>query len=169
MIHASVENRQVYVLNEVMPCFSLDLCARESVALQGPIMRLFRSCQSLSFTSDFLVLGVLEAGKSAFVLVAGGLGERLGYSGIKIALPSESATGKSYLQLYAETILAIQAKCQALGDKQCSIPFVLMTSDDTHSRTVEFLESNGLFGLQQEQVLYFNLTHSSLDLQLFLW
>ena len=30
--------------------------------------------------------GVLEARTAAFVLVAGGLGERLGYSGIKVCL-----------------------------------------------------------------------------------
>lgn len=30
--------------------------------------------------------GVLEARKAAFVLVAGGLGERLGYSGIKVCV-----------------------------------------------------------------------------------
>ena len=38
------------------------------------------------------------AADAAFVLVAGGLGERLGYSGIKLALPSESATGACFLQ-----------------------------------------------------------------------
>ncbi len=42
--------------------------------------------------------GVEAAADAAFVLVAGGLGERLGYSGIKLALPSESATGTCFLQ-----------------------------------------------------------------------
>jgi len=37
---------------------------------------------------------------TAFVLVAGGLGERLGYSGIKVALPTETTTGIAYLQFY---------------------------------------------------------------------
>ena len=43
--------------------------------------------------------GVKAAGSAAFVLVAGGLGERLGYSGIKLALPVESASGKCFLQV----------------------------------------------------------------------
>ena len=43
--------------------------------------------------------GVVAAGETAFVLVAGGLGERLGYSGIKIALPADSARGASFLQV----------------------------------------------------------------------
>lgn len=52
--------------------------------------------------------GLAAAADTAFVLVAGGLGERLGYSGIKLALPVESATGGCYLKLYIESILALQ-------------------------------------------------------------
>lgn len=37
--------------------------------------------------------------EAAFVLVAGGLGERLGYSGIKVALPTELASGSCFLQV----------------------------------------------------------------------
>lgn len=36
----------------------------------------------------------LRNGKVGFVLVAGGLGERLGYSGIKLSLPTETTTGR---------------------------------------------------------------------------
>ena len=36
---------------------------------------------------------------AAFVLVAGGLGERLGYSGIKLKLPVDSARNVSFLQV----------------------------------------------------------------------
>lgn len=43
--------------------------------------------------------GVRAAAQAAFVLVAGGLGERLGYSGIKLALPVDSASGKCFLQV----------------------------------------------------------------------
>ena len=41
----------------------------------------------------------------AFVLVAGGLGERLGFPGIKLALPVETLTGQCYLDFYAQHIL----------------------------------------------------------------
>ena len=37
--------------------------------------------------------GLKELGSVGFVLVAGGLGERLGYNGIKIGLPTEMSTG----------------------------------------------------------------------------
>lgn len=33
------------------------------------------------------------------MLVAGGLGERLGYSGIKLSLPSDTARGACFLQV----------------------------------------------------------------------
>ena len=56
--------------------------------------------------------GCAAMGAAAFVLVAGGLGERLGYSGLKLALPTELATWTSYLEFYAKSILALGARCQ---------------------------------------------------------
>ncbi|KAH6764578.1 UDP-sugar pyrophosphorylase [Perilla frutescens var. frutescens] len=54
-----------------------------------------------------------EARKAAFVLVARVLEERLGYNGIKVALPLESVTGTCFLQHYIESILALQeASCK---------------------------------------------------------
>ncbi len=94
-------------------------------------------------------LGLAEASGTAFVLVAGGLGERLGYSGIKVALPTESATGTCYLQLYCESILALQARAGA-GAKP--LPLAIMTSGDTHERTKALLEAHNYFGLAPEQV-----------------
>jgi UDP-sugar pyrophosphorylase len=43
---------------------------------------------------------------TAFVLVAGGLGERLGFSGIKVALPTELVTGTTYIQYYLKYLEA---------------------------------------------------------------
>ena len=45
------------------------------------------------------------------MLLAGGLGERLGYNGIKIALPAEITTGRCYLQYYIDSLLALQSAC----------------------------------------------------------
>ncbi|OIW14508.1 hypothetical protein TanjilG_12101 [Lupinus angustifolius] len=95
--------------------------------------------------------GVQEARKAAFVLVAGGLGERLGYSGIKVALPAETTTGTCFLQNYIESILALQ-EASSQGESQTRIPLAIMTSDDTHGRTLELLELNSYFGMQPTQV-----------------
>jgi UDP-sugar pyrophosphorylase len=88
----------------------------------------------------------------ACVLVAGGLGERLGYSGIKVALPTETTTGTTYLGLYCKEILALQASSNALAGTSNVVPLAIMTSDDTHQRTVDLLAANGNFGMAEGQV-----------------
>jgi UDP-sugar pyrophosphorylase len=55
--------------------------------------------QRCKLTVTTCLAGVQAAGEAAFVLVAGGLGERLGYSGIKLALPSDTARGACFLQV----------------------------------------------------------------------
>ncbi|ESQ46642.1 hypothetical protein EUTSA_v10000457mg [Eutrema salsugineum] len=92
--------------------------------------------------------GVAEASKAAFVLVAGGLGERL------VALPRETTTGTCFLQHYIESILALQEASHKVASdgSQREIPFIIMTSDDTHSRTQELLKSNSYFGMKPTQV-----------------
>ncbi|GLI66614.1 hypothetical protein VaNZ11_010538 [Volvox africanus] len=92
--------------------------------------------------------GLREAGHAAFVLVAGGLGERLGYSGIKVALPCESATCTPFLGLYIASILALQARA---GNGR-RLPLAIMTSDDTHGRTLELLRKNNYFGMDEDQI-----------------
>eukprot|EP01051_Picozoa_sp_SAG22_P026057 SAG22_NODE_8032_length_689_cov_0.811864_1_plen_74_part_10 len=44
--------------------------------------------------------GLEAVATCGFMMVAGGLGERLGYKGIKIALPTETVSGKCYLAHY---------------------------------------------------------------------
>ncbi|XP_060967160.1 UDP-sugar pyrophosphorylase-like [Cannabis sativa] len=116
----------------------------------------------LTFGDDnfikFEEMGIREVGRAAFVLVAGGLGERLGYNGIKVALPRETTTGVCFLQHYIESVLALQEASYAYnlsqgdqGEKKI-IPFVIMTSDDTHARTLQLLESNSYFGMEPKQV-----------------
>lgn len=52
-------------------------------------------------------LGLQELHKTGFVLIAGGLGERLGYSGIKIDLPvCTIQRDYCYLKYYAQYALA---------------------------------------------------------------
>lgn len=94
-------------------------------------------------------LGVQELGSVGFVLVAGGLGERLGYSDIKIGLPTEMATETKYIQYYIEYILALQRKYAAQGTK---LPLCIMTSGDTNDKTVQLLQANNYFGMEKSQI-----------------
>ncbi|KAK9786668.1 hypothetical protein WJX73_000832 [Symbiochloris irregularis] len=92
--------------------------------------------------------GVKAASNAAFVLVAGGLGERLGFSGIKLALPADTARGACFLQVYIESILALQKSSGASSP----LPLAIMTSDDTHALTEQLLEEHSHFGMQPDQV-----------------
>uniref|UniRef100_A0A7S1BAW7 UTP-monosaccharide-1-phosphate uridylyltransferase n=1 Tax=Corethron hystrix TaxID=216773 RepID=A0A7S1BAW7_9STRA len=93
-------------------------------------------------------MGLQELGKCGFVLVAGGLGERLGYNGIKIGLPTEMTTETPYIQLYIETILAYQKKYS----KGKRLPLCIMTSGDTNEGTIALLKANHYFGMRSDQI-----------------
>lgn len=70
----------------------------------------------------------------AFVLVAGGLGERLGSKNIKISIKCEIITGITFMEMYFEYMKAFS---QISGKK---IKLFIMTSGDTHDQTVNFLK-----------------------------
>lgn len=94
-------------------------------------------------------IGIKELGSVGFVLVAGGLGERLGYSGAKIGLPSETSTGTSYIQYYCEYIKAVQNKMATKGTR---LPLCIMVSNDTKRHTFKLLKDNKCFGLRRRQI-----------------
>lgn len=98
--------------------------------------------------SHYEQLGLEEVGLCGFVLVAGGLGERLAYNGIKIELPTQTVTGTCYLEHYCKQILAMQKKY----GKGIDIPLAIMVSDDTATKTEALLERNSYFGMKKEQI-----------------
>lgn len=98
--------------------------------------------------------GIKLANKTAFVMVAGGLGERLGYSGIKIALPSNSCSGQSFIETYIKHILALEKRSNAINRENRMIPLCIMTSDDTHELTQSFLNDHNFFGMSPEQLIF---------------
>lgn len=86
---------------------------------------------------QFEQIGTEHFKECGFVLVAGGLGERLGYSGIKISLPMEVTTEMPFIQFYIEMILNYHPNA----------PLMIMTSNDTHDRTVQLLTEYNNFGM----------------------
>ncbi|KAH6800617.1 UDP-sugar pyrophosphorylase, partial [Perilla frutescens var. hirtella] len=94
-----------------------DLSRTEVESIKRSTIQPVPSGETLTFGEDNFIqyenVGIREARKAAFVLVAGVLEERLGYNGIKVALPLESVTGTCFLQHYIESILALQeASCK---------------------------------------------------------
>lgn len=91
-------------------------------------------------------------------MIAGGLGERLGYSGIKVDLPvCTIEEDYCYLKYYAQYALACKQRAEKLGlsggqKKDFYVPFCIMTSDDTYDRTMALLEKFNFFGLGKDKV-----------------
>ena len=99
-------------------------------------------------------LGFDQIKDTVFVLVAGGLGERLGYSGIKIGLQNELITLRTYIEVYTDFIKAFEDRIRKRQEMPSDwfIPFCIMTSGDTHDKTVSLLKSKSYFGMRQDQI-----------------
>ena len=63
-------------------------------------------------------------------------------------LPAETTTGASFLETYATALLAMQE----FGDTARPVQLVIMTSEDTHEKTVSLLKAAGNYGLKDEQI-----------------
>ena len=99
-------------------------------------------------------LGFDQLKDTVFVLVAGGLGERLGYTGIKIGLQNELVTLRTYIEVYTDFIKAFEdrVKKKKKMKKEWFIPFCIMTSGDTHDKTVSLLKNHSNFGMKENQI-----------------
>ena len=97
--------------------------------------------------------GVTAMQNAVFVLVAGGLGERLGHDGIKVELPAETITCASFLQTYISSLLALE-RAGGEAEPRRRLPLVIMTSADTHAKTVALLETHNYFGMAREQIYF---------------
>lgn len=102
-------------------------------------------------------LKAISDGKLAVLLLSGGQGTRLGSSDPKgcfnIGLPS----GKSLFQLQAERILCVQRlAAQATNEASpATIHWYIMTSPFTDEATRKFFESRRYFGLEADQITFF--------------
>ncbi|KAL2935965.1 UDP-N-acetylglucosamine diphosphorylase 2 [Bienertia sinuspersici] len=104
-------------------------------------------------------LKAIHDGKLAVLLLSGGQGTRLGSSDPKgcfnIGLPS----GKSLFQLQAERIMCVQRlAAQFMSEVSASvvrIHWYIMTSPFTDETTRKFFEYHKYFGLEADQVTFF--------------
>ena len=99
-------------------------------------------------------LGFDQLKDTVFVLVAGGLGERLGYTGIKIGLQNELVTLRTYIEVYTDFIKAFESRIKKKEnfDNNWFIPFCIMTSGDTHDKTISLLKNHKNFGMKENQI-----------------
>ena len=99
-------------------------------------------------------IGFEQIENTVFVLVAGGLGERLGYPDIKIGIETDLITLRKFIEIYIEYIKAFEdrIKRNKKMEENWYIPLCIMTSDDTNDKTISLLEKNKYLGMKEGQI-----------------
>jgi len=94
-------------------------------------------------------LEILQGGRVAVVIVAGGQGSRLGFDHPKGMFPIGPLSDRTLFQIFFENVKARGA------ESNTTIPLYIMTSPPTHLETVEFLTENNWFGIPESDVKVF--------------
>jgi UDP-N-acetylglucosamine/UDP-N-acetylgalactosamine diphosphorylase len=104
-----------------------------------------------ALVAELIAIGqqAMHDGKVAAILVAGGQGTRLGFPHPKGLFPIGPVSGNSMFQILFEQVLARSRQAKH------AIPYYIMTSDATHSETLNFLDQYHYFGLPQKDVKLF--------------
>jgi UDP-N-acetylglucosamine/UDP-N-acetylgalactosamine diphosphorylase len=92
---------------------------------------------------------LLDDGKVAAFLVAGGQGTRLGYDGPKGEFPVTPVRDKPLFQVFAEQILAARERHGS------AIPWYVMTSEANDAPTRAFFEKHDYFGFPEADLMFF--------------
>lgn len=92
---------------------------------------------------------LISSEKVAVLIVAGGQGVRLGHNKPKGTFPISSVMNKTLFQLISEQMRALSVRYNA------RIPLLIMTSYENHDDTVAFFDDLGFFGLDKEDVHFF--------------
>lgn len=92
---------------------------------------------------------ILSAGQVGMILVAGGLGTRLGLDQPKGLLPLAPLSNRTLFQILLENLLAVRRRYGV------SVPLYVMTSPATDAVTREYLNEHNWFGLPAEDCRIF--------------
>lgn len=118
---------------EISPCFTMK---RESIEEKRELL-------------ETLGRNAIREGKIAAVMLAGGLGSRLGFSHPKGTLNIGISKPLYVFECQIKNLLKV------CDEVQCWIPLFIMTSEDNHEETVSFIENHGYFGYSPESVWFF--------------
>ncbi|QDU31822.1 putative uridylyltransferase [Anatilimnocola aggregata] len=119
-------------------------------ATSPPAMRLDGS--GVPFTKEAAIergQQLLRDGQVGMILVAGGLGTRLGFDEPKGMFPIGPLSQRPMFQVLIEQLLAVRERYEA------KIPLYVMTSPATDRKTREFLAAHDNFGLPADDLHYF--------------
>ena len=92
---------------------------------------------------------LIQQGKVAAFVVAGGQGTRLGFDGPKGDFPISPVKNKTLFRIFAEYIAVASQKYKTV------CPWYIMTSPLNHIRTKEIFHSNKYYGLESGNVFIF--------------
>jgi UDP-N-acetylglucosamine/UDP-N-acetylgalactosamine diphosphorylase len=92
---------------------------------------------------------LLSSGKVGAILVAGGQGTRLGFSGPKGAYPVGPISNRTLFQYHIEKIMALENR------HACMIPIYIMTSKGNFNQTVQFFDKNQFFRRDRNSFIFF--------------
>ncbi len=93
--------------------------------------------------------GLLRDNRVAALTVAGGQGTRLGFEGPKGLFPITPVKHKTLFAHFAESISATNRRYE------CSVPWLIMTSPDNHSATVDYFREHDFLGVPEDRVTFF--------------
>ena len=101
--------------------------------------------------AEFEAVGIeaIRAGKVAAVLLAGGMGTRLGVDGPKGAYDIGVTKPLYIFEQQMKNLLEVVEKC---GVK---VPLYIMTSDKNHEQTTAFWKEHNYFGYEESDVKFF--------------
>ena len=91
----------------------------------------------------------IKAGKVAAVLLAGGMGTRLGVDGPKGAYDIGVTKPLYIFEQQMKNLAEVNEKCGVF------VPLYIMTSDKNHEQTTGFWKEHGYFGYPEEMVKFF--------------
>ncbi len=126
---------------------------REELAKKGEITPL--KCMELpeieANREEFKKIGleVIRAGKAAALLLAGGMGTRLGSDNPKCMYN----VGKTH-DLYIFECL-VNNMMDVVKEAGCPFPLFVMTSEKNHDITIKFMKEKNFFGYPEEYVYFF--------------
>lgn len=95
---------------------------------------------------------LLAQGKVGCIMLAGGQGTRLGFSGPKGMFPISPDDGKTLFHLFADQVAAAQATAET------TLHVAVMTSPENHEETVEYFQFHRFFGLSPDYFDFFTQT-----------